>query len=56
MNALSVIGVALNIVFFMIVIAGVLAMLDENKISPLQIMFYLSMEIVFTLNIFLITR
>lgn len=56
MNELDVIGVASNLMFFVIVIAGVLAMLDERKINCLQALFYFLMEVVFILNIFLITR
>lgn len=56
MNALDVIGVASNLMFFVIVIAGVLAMLDERKINCLQALFYFLMEVVFILNIFLIMR
>ena len=40
MNALNVIGVASNLMFFVIVIAGVLAMIDERKINCLQALFY----------------
>lgn len=56
MNALNVVGVALNLMFFIIVAAGVLAMLDEIKINCLQALFYFLMEFLFVLNIFLITR
>lgn len=56
MNELEIIGVAANIMFFVIIIAGVLAMMDERKINLLQAFFYLLMEIVFALNIFLIMR
>lgn len=56
MNELDVIGVASNLIFFVIVIAGVLAMLDERKINCLQALFYFLMEVVFILNIFLIMR
>nr|DAZ57902.1 MAG TPA: hypothetical protein [Caudoviricetes sp.] len=56
MNELDVIGVASNLMFFVIVIAGVLAMLDERKINCLQALFYFLMEVVFILNIFLIMR
>lgn len=54
MNELDVIGVASNLMFFVIVIAGVLAMLDERKINSLQMLFYILLEMVFGLNIFLI--
>lgn len=33
MNALELIGIAANLMFFVIVIAGVLSMLDERKIN-----------------------
>ena len=56
MNALELIGIAANIMFFVIIIAGVLAMMDERKINLLQAFFYLLMETVFALNIFLIMR
>ena len=56
MNALELIGIAANLMFFVIVSAGVLAMMDERKINLLQAFFYLLMEIVFALNIFLIMR
>ena len=56
MNELDVIGVASNLMFFVIVIAGVLAMLDERKINCFQALFYFLMEALFVLNIFLITR
>lgn len=56
MNALELIGIAANLMFFVIVIAGVLSMLDERKINLLQAFFYFLMEIVFALNIFLIMR
>ena len=56
MNELDVIGVASNLMFFVIVIAGVLAMLDERKINCLQALLYFLMEVVFILNIFLIMR
>ena len=56
MNELDVIGVASNLMFFVIVIAGVLAMLDERKINCLQALFYFLMEVVFILNVFLIMR
>lgn len=56
MNALELIGIAANLMFFVIVIAGVLAMMDERKINLLQAFFYFLMEIVFALNIFLIMR
>ena len=56
MNALNVIGVASNLMFFVIVIAGVLSMIDERKINCLQALFYFLMEALFVLNIFLITR
>lgn len=56
MNALNVVGVASNLMFFVIVAAGVLAILDERKINCLQALFYFLMESLFVLNIFLITR
>jgi len=56
MNALNVVGVASNLMFFVIVAAGALAMLDERKINCLQALFYFLMEALFVLNIFLITR
>lgn len=56
MNELEIIGVAANLMFFVIIIAGVLAMLDERKINCLQALFYFLMEALFVLNIFLITR
>lgn len=54
MNALNVIGVASNLVFFVIVIAGILATLEDTKINSLQMLFYILLEMVFGLNIFLI--
>lgn len=54
MNALNVIGVASNLAFFVIVIAGILATLEDTKINSLQILFYILLEMVFGLNIFLI--
>ena len=56
MNALELIGIAANLMFFVIIIAGVLAMLDERKINCLQALLYFLMEVVFILNIFLIMR
>lgn len=56
MNELEIIGVAANLMFFVIIIAGVLSMLDERKINCLQALFYFLMEVVFILNIFLIMR
>lgn len=52
MNSLNVVGVALNLMLFVIVAAGVLAMLDERKINCLQALFYFLMEALFVLNIF----
>lgn len=54
MNALNVIGVASNLSFFVIVIAGILATLEDTKINSLQMLFYILSEMVFGLNIFLI--
>lgn len=54
MNALNTIGVASNLVFFVIVIAGILATLEDAKINSLQMLFYILLEMVFGLNIFLI--
>lgn len=54
MNALNVIGAAVNLAFFVIVIAGILATLEDTKINSLQILFYILLEMVFGLNIFLI--
>ena len=54
MNALNVIGVASNLAFFVIVIAGILATLEDTKINSLQMLFYILLEMVFGLNIFLI--
>ena len=54
MNALNVIGVASNLSFFVIVIAGILATLEDTKINSLQMLFYILLEMVFGLNIFLI--
>ena len=54
MNALNTIGVASNLVFFVIVIAGILATLEDTKINSLQMLFYILLEMVFGLNIFLI--
>ena len=54
MNALNVIGVASNLSFFEIVIAGILATLEDTKINSLQMLFYILLEMVFGLNIFLI--
>lgn len=54
MNALNVIGVASNLMFFIIVIAGILATLEDMKINSLQMLFYILLEMVFGLNIFLI--
>lgn len=39
MNELDVIGVASNLMFFVIVIAGVLAMLDERKLIACKLCF-----------------
>ena len=54
MNALNVIGVASNLSFFVIVITGILATLEDTKINSLQMIFYILLEMVFGLNIFLI--
>ncbi len=54
MNALNVIGVASNLSFFVIVIAGILATLEDTKINSPQMLFYILLEMVFGLNIFLI--
>ena len=54
MNALNVIGVASNLSFFVIVIAGILATLEDTKINSLQMLFYILLEMVFGLDIFLI--
>lgn len=54
MNALNVIGVASNLSFFVIVIAGILATLEDTKINSLQMLFYILLEMAFGLNIFLI--
>ncbi len=54
MNALNVIGVASNLSFFVIVIAGILATIEDMKINSLQMLFYILLEMVFGLNIFLI--
>ena len=56
MNALNVIGVASNLMFFVIVIAGVLAMLDERKINCLQALFYFLMVPIGIIPIELIER
>ena len=55
MNALNVIGVASNLSFFVIVIAGILATLEDTKINSPQMLFYILLEMVFGLNIFLIS-
>ena len=39
MNALNVIGVASNLSFFVIVIAGILATLEDTKINSPQMLF-----------------
>ena len=54
MNALNVIGVASNLSLLVIVIAGILATLEDTKINSLQMLFYILLEMVFGLNIFLI--
>ena len=55
MNALNVIGTAVNLAFFVLVLAGTLAILDEEgKTSVIQILFFICLEICFALNIFLI--
>lgn len=55
MNALNVIGTAANLVFFVLVLAGTLAILDEEgKTNVIQILFCIFLEICFALNIFLI--
>ena len=55
MNALNVIGTAVNLAFFVLVLAGTLAILDEEgKTSVIQILFCIRLEICFALNIFLI--
>ena len=54
MNALNVIGVASNLSFFVIVIAGIFTTLEDTKINSLQMLFYILLEMVFGLNIFLI--
>ena len=55
MNALNVIGTAVNLAFFVLVLAGTLAILDEEgKTSVIQILFRICLEICFALNIFLI--
>lgn len=55
MNALNVIGTAVNLAFFVLVLAGTLAILDEEgKTSVIQILFCICLEICFALNIFLI--
>ena len=54
MNALNVIGVASNLSFFVIVIAGIVATIEDTKINSPQMLFYILLEMVFGLNIFLI--
>lgn len=54
MNALNVIGVAVNLAFFVLVLAGTLAILEEGKTNVIQILFCICLEICFALNIFLI--
>ena len=54
MNALNVIGVAVNLAFFVLVLAGTLAILEEEKTNVIQILFCICLEICFALNIFLI--
>lgn len=57
MNALNVIGTAVNLAFFVLVLADTLAILDEEgKTSVIQILFCICLEICFALNIFLIMR
>ena len=55
MNALNVIGAAVNLAFFVLILASILAILDEKgKTGVIQILFCICLEICFVLNIFLI--
>nr|DAT28737.1 MAG TPA: hypothetical protein [Caudoviricetes sp.] len=55
MNALNVIGAAVNLAFFVLILASILAILDEKgKTGVIQILFCICLEICFALNIFLI--
>ena len=55
MNALNVIGTAVNLAFFVLVLAGTLAILDEEgKTNVIQILSCICLEMCFALNIFLI--
>lgn len=55
MNALNVIGAAVNLAFFVLVLVGTLVILDEEgKTNVIQISFCFCLEICFALNIFLI--
>lgn len=55
MNALNVIGAAVNLVFFVLVLAGTLSILnEEGKTNVIQILSCICLEMCFALNIFLI--
>lgn len=55
MNALNVIGTAVNLAFFVLILASILAILDEKgNTGVIQILFCICLEICFALNIFLI--
>ena len=55
MNALNVIGTAVNLAFFVLILVSILAILDEKgKTGVIQILFCICLEICFALNIFLI--
>lgn len=55
MNALNVIGTAVNLAFFVLILASILAILEEKgKTGVIQILFCICLEICFALNIFLI--
>lgn len=57
MNAISVITVALNILYFAAIVAAMIEMLadpKEFKTGPIPILFFATMDICFALNIFLI--
>ena len=55
MNALNVIGAAVNLVSFVLVLAGTLSILDEEgKTNVIQILSCICLEMCFALNIFLI--
>lgn len=55
MNALNVIGVALNLVLFVLVLGGTLATLDDGeKTNAIQTLAVVYVEACLALNIFLI--